>query len=326
MNFYTIEEIIADERFLAWYYKTDEIKAKEWTHELLMHQHNAPLVEQSIIWLNEQQMQEKNVPAAQIETAFQNFQSSLDTASVIEMQPGKKRWWIPAAVAVVVVSIAAFVYFNGLPAKTKLDSNFGKISEYQLPDGTQVLLNANSEITLNKKWEKDNDREVWLKGEAFFKVSKTGMKNKFIVHTNTMDIIVTGTQFNVVNRDDESSVLLTEGSVTLRTKDGKELHLRPGDFIKIENNIPEKKSADQEKVLAWKQAKLSFENTPMNEVAKIIARHYGVKVSISDKAIGEKTISGVMPNDNLDVLIEALEATGDYKISKSGNDLIISGS
>ena len=64
----------------------------------------------------------------------------------------------------------------------------------------------------------------------------------------------------------------------------------------------------------------------MNEVAKIIARHYGVKVSISDKAIGEKTISGEMPNDNLDVLIEALEATGDFKITRSGNDLIISGS
>ena len=326
MNFNSIEEIIADERFLAWYYKTDEEKAKEWTHSLLIHQHNVPLVEQSIIWLKEQQMQEKNVPAAQVENAYQNLQSALDSASVIEMQPGKKRWWIPAAAAAVIISIAAFVYFNAMPDKTKLDSNYGKISEYQLPDGTQVLLNANSEITLDKKWEQDNDREVWLKGEAFFKVSKTVAKNKFIVHTNTMDVIVTGTQFNVVNRDDESSVLLTEGSVTLKTKDGKELHLRPGDFIKIENNIPEKKSADQEKVLAWKQAKLSFEKTPMNEVAKIIARHYGVKVSISDKAIGEKTISGEMPNDNLDVLIEALEATGDFKIARSGNDLIISGS
>ena len=326
MNFNSIEEIIADERFLAWYYKTDDFKAKEWTHGLLMHQHIVPLVEQSIMWLKEHQMQEKNVSATQIETAFQNLQSALDTASVIELQPRKKRWWIPAAAAAVIVSIAAIAYFNGLPAKTKLDSNYGKISEYQLPDGTQVLLNANSEITLDKKWEQNNDREVWLKGEAFFKVSKTAMKNKFIVHTSTMDIIVTGTQFNVVNREDESSVLLTEGSVTLITKDGKELHLRPGDFIKIENNIPEKKSADQEKVLAWKQAKLSFEKTPMNEVAKIIARHYGVKVSISDKAIGEKTISGEMPNDNLDVLIEALEATGDFKITRSGNDLIISGS
>ena len=326
MNFNSIEEIIADERFLAWYYKTDDIRAKEWTHGLLMNQHHVPLVEQSIVWLKEQEMQEKNVPVAQIETAYQNLQAALDAAPVIEMQPKKKRWWIGAAVAAVIISIASFTYFNGLPGKTKLDSNYGKISEYQLPDGTKVLLNANSEITLDKKWERDNDREVWLKGEAFFKVSKTAMKNKFIVHTNAMDIIVTGTEFNVVNRDDESSVLLTEGSITLLTKDGKELHLRPGDFIKIENNIPEKKSADQDKVLAWKQAKLSFENTPMNEVAKVIARHYGVKVSISDKAIGEKTISGVMPNDNLDVLIEALEATGDYKITKSGNDLIISGS
>ena len=326
MHFNSIEEVIADELFLAWYFKTDEAKVKEWTNWLVMHQQYVPLVEQSIKWLNEQQLREKNVPAEQVETAYLNLQTALDSAPVIEMAPKKRRWWIPAAAAAVLLAIVAIAYLNSVPDKTKLDSVYGKISEYNLPDGTQVILNANSELTLNKKWEQDNDREVWLKGEAFFKVSKTSMKNKFIVHTNTMDVIVTGTQFNVVNREDESSVLLTEGSVTLKTKDGKELHLKPGDFIKIENNNPEKKSADQDKVLAWKQAKLNFENTPMNEVAKIIARHYGVKVSLSDKAIGEKTISGVMPNDNLDVLIAALEATGDYEITKTGNEIVISGS
>ena len=151
------------------------------------------------------------------------------------------------------------------------------------------------------------------------------MKNKFIVHTSAMDIIVTGTQFNAIARKDESSVLLTEGSVTIKTPDGNEIKMKPGDFVKIENKIPAKQNVDQQRILAWKEAKLDFDNTPMYEVAKVISRHYGVKVSVANKAVGESTISGIMPNDNLDILIQALEATGNYKITKNDSEIIIAG-
>jgi len=164
-----------------------------------------------------------------------------------------------------------------------------------------------------------------LQGEAFFKVQKTPMKNRFIVHANGMDIIVTGTQFNVVAREDESSVLLTEGSVTLKAPDGKEIKMKPGDFVKIENETTALQTVDQQRVLAWKESKLDFDNTPIYEVANIISRHYGTKVTVSTKEIGESTISGIMPNDNLNVLIQALEALGNYKITKANNEIIISG-
>jgi ferric-dicitrate binding protein FerR (iron transport regulator) len=59
-------------------------------------------------------------------------------------------------------------------------------------------------------------------------------------------------------------------------------------------------------------------------VAKIIARHYGIKVNLANSTVGEKKISGVMPNDNLDVLIEALEATGEFKVTKAKDEIIIS--
>jgi ferric-dicitrate binding protein FerR (iron transport regulator) len=100
--------------------------------------------------------------------------------------------------------------------------------------------------------------------------------------------------------------------------------MTPGEFVKIENNKPAKKTIDQESVLAWKQLKISFENTPMNQVAKIISTHYGVKVQLSDEAIGQKKISGIMPNDSMDILINALEATGEFKISKTTNGILIS--
>ena len=323
MQFNSIEEVIANEHFQAWYFKKDEAKAREWEEWLLENQSYVPLVKEGIGLLNDLSIEEKAPLPEDVEAAHQKLQHALGAAPIVEIKPKRFRWWMPAAAAAL-IALVGFAWWNGATAKTKLGAAYGNIREYQLPDGSQVTLNANSEVVLSKEWHKNTDREIWLRGEAFFKVQKTPRKNKFIVHATNMDIIVTGTQFNIVSREDESSILLTEGSVTLKTKDGKEWHMKPGDFVRLEKNIPAKTTADQESVLAWKQSKLNFENTSMNNVAKIISRHYGVNVHLANAAIGEKKISGIMPNNNLDVLIEALSATGEFKISKANHEIIIS--
>jgi len=325
LHFNSVDEVITDTYFRAWYFKNDDGKANEWEIWLLQNQQYVPLVREGISLMNDINIREQNISPDQVEKAYQKLQQSLDTTPVVEMKHRRSRWWIPAAAAVLFL-IAGFAYWStATNSKTTLGAAYGSIREYKLPDGSHVTLNANSKIVVGKDWKNDADREVWLKGEAFFKVQKTPMKNNFVVHANNMDIIVTGTQFNVISREEESSVLLTEGSVTLRTADGKETYMKPGDFVRLEGNAPAKKPADEERILAWKQSKLDFENTPMNEVAKIITRHYGIKVVVPDSAVGEKKISGMMPNDNLDVLIEALEATGEYKITKADNKIVISG-
>ncbi len=63
----------------------------------------------------------------------------------------------------------------------------------------------------------ESDREVWLKGEAFFHVnSKTPPQEPFYCsHVDHFDILVTGTKFNAVNRPDKANITLRNGSVTL---------------------------------------------------------------------------------------------------------------
>ena len=281
------------------------------------------MVRDSITFLKNMQLKESEFPAPEVEAAHLRLEEALD-APVIPLKVNRTRWWIPAAAAVFLL-VLGYSFFNR-SGHTALDSQYGRISRYQLPDGSEVTLNANSEIKLGKDWENKRPREVWLEGEAFFRVQKTATNARFIVHTRAMDIVVTGTQFNVASREDESAVLLTEGSVTIRTPEGRELHMKPGDFVRIGNNDTlTRLPVNEEKVLAWKQSKLLFDNTSINEIAKIITRHYGIKVDLSDKSIGEKRISGVMPNDNLDILVEALEATGEFRITRKASEIIISG-
>jgi transmembrane sensor len=320
-EFNSIEEVLADEQFQAWYYKRDESEAKQWTTWLKDHPQYTLLVNEAISVMDDMQLREKNVSKEQTEKAWVKLQIAIKDEGMV--LPHKRRaWWIPAAAAILLL-LVGFGLWSAGNKKKEVESDYGKVVEYTLPDGSHVTLNSNSKVLVNSQW-KNTDREIWLKGEAFFKVQKMPSKSKFVVHAQNMDIIVTGTKFNVISRDDESSILLTEGSVTLRTKDGKEVYMKPGDFVKVENDNFSKQAVDNEAVLAWKQLKISFENTTMSNVAKTISTHYGVKVQLSNKAMEKKTISGIMPNDNLDILINALEATGEFKISKTTNGLLIS--
>ena len=72
-----------------------------------------------------------------------------------------------------------------------------------LPDGTTVYLNTNSKIIFPKRFEK-NKREITLKGEAFFEVTKD--KNRpFIINVNEAQVEVLGTSFNILSNSSQKN-------------------------------------------------------------------------------------------------------------------------
>jgi transmembrane sensor len=322
-HFSSFEDVIADEDFIAWYAKSSASKAAAWEAWLAQNPQYQPFVDESIQYLDAIKLSDKPVNDGQIEAAHDKLMKSIGTETpIVEMKPRRFKWWLSAAAAILILIAGTALWINSKEDQVKLNTGYGQIAKHVLPDGSEVMLNANSKLRLSKTWEENADREVWLEGEAFFHVKKTSTKNRFIVHADGMDIIVTGTQFNVVNRSGESNVLLKEGSVTLKTKDGQELKLVPGDFVKINDRQPLKEATPEEKVLAWTQAKLMFENTPLSEAAKIISQHYGLKVTVQ-KEVAERPVAGILPNDNLDVLLKALEAMN-LRITRKDKEVIIS--
>ena len=325
-NLLRVEDIIADESFHCWYFGTHPEKAAQWEATMAANPSLAPLVAEARQVMDSLSVREKDVSEEKKMAEHQRLMQSIGSAdSAVPRIGGMKRrrllYW--AAAAVLIISAGSVVLWNVMRQPEMVQTAYGEIREKCLPDGSTVMLNANSEITYTEGWDKGAEREVWLKGEAFFHVQKTPTKSRFVVHGDQFDVIVTGTQFNVVNRLAKTNVMLTEGSVIIKTKDGKEIAMQPGDFVEINNLQPEKKTAREENILAWRDRKLFFENTPLKDAAKKIEELYGVTITVDGDSIGNKPITGILPNDNLDVLLQALEAM-ELRIVRKEMNIIIS--
>ncbi len=315
------EEFLADPSFIDWATKKQGIHFNAWAAWIQAHPEKRPLINDALALLAQLSLNEQ-LPEAQLDAAEQRLVAAISGGAGLVVF--RRRWrWVAAAAAVILL-LAGGIWLQQYSSKTSIKTAYGQISHQQLPDGSDVMLNANSTLAYSKGWTEGHDREVWMKGEAFFHVKKTAGKSRFVVHTGNVDVIVTGTQFNVQNRNGGMSILLTEGSVLLQTKDGQQIQMKPGDFVALNDNSKlQLKEAKEEKVLAWKEHKLIFDNTPMKEVVATINENYGVHIKMTDEAIGHQTISGILPNDNLDVLLQSLEATMSFKITKKEDTIVI---
>ncbi|HEY0679444.1 MAG TPA: FecR domain-containing protein [Chitinophagaceae bacterium] len=325
-NFQSAEDILTDELFQAWYFKSDNQKAKAWEQWVEQNPSKQEMVSEAITCMQSIMLHEQEVPQAQTEASHKRLMDNISEpkAPVITMEPARSRkWWWSAAAAILLI-VAGTYFWTSMNSQSSFKTAYGQVTQKQLPDGSEVVLNANSSVSYSSGWDEGNEREVWIRGEAFFHVKKTAAKSRFVVHTQQMDIVVTGTQFNVVSRSDKSSVMLTEGSVFLRTKDGKEIRMVPGDFVELSDSQLEKKAVKEETVLAWKEKKIVFDNTPLYEVVRKIQEHYGEKVIIADEALSQIPVTGMMPNDNLDVLLRSLEATAEFTVNRKNGQIVIS--
>jgi len=79
----------------------------------------------------------------------------------------------------------------------------------------------------------------------------------------------------------------------------------------------------QDSLVAWKEQKLVFDKTPLRDLATIINDQYGVHIKLAEESIGDSTISAILPNNNLDVLLQALKATSEFDVIKDGDSITI---
>ena len=322
-NFNEPEDLLSDESFLAWYFKIPGKEQQQWDSWMSGHPEQAQLVQQAISLLEATRLPELAIPMQQIASAEERLMKQIDATGSVKVIPlFSRRGMIAASVAILLAASLIVIAIRSQKGEA-IKTAFGEIARRQLPDGTEVMMDANSSISFAGNWEEGTDREVWMDGEAFFHVRKTRQNSRFVVHLDHADVIVTGTKFNVINRHGAENIMLEEGSVILRGPNGRQLQLSPGEFVDLRENLWEKKAVQRDSLMAWKDQKLVFDGTPLRELVTIINDHYGVHIKLADSSIGDQTISAILPNNNLEVLLRSLEATAEFDISKDRDQIII---
>lgn len=256
----------------------------------------------------------------------------------IEMQTGLRNmhkqsrfgWAWAASVSAILLISAVFMYQFAQTDILTVSTAYGEKQTVSLPDGSEVMVNANSHLSYAEAWDEDEIREVWLEGEAYFKVSKRKTTNdnpiKFIVHANDLDIQVLGTEFNVLNREEEVRVVLTEGKVHLQSRKAQlDLDMLPGEMVaySIQTAVIEKSEVQPQHYTAWTDGKYIFDNLSLEEIGQLIARNYGKKVVFADDSTFSKRMTAAIPSTELPIVLQIIEETLGVDISQSGDTIMM---
>ena len=169
-----------------------------------------------------------------------------------------------------------------------------EMKEFNLPDGTHVILNAKSTLLYPETFE-GNTRSVYLIGEAFFKVSPNKQK-PFIVKSNDFQVTALGTEFNVnaYPENEELKAMLVEGSIKVEY-DGltADVILKPNEEW-VYNTATKKAQvtpALAEEVTAWTDGSLIFKNMKLNHILMNLQRKYPYNFVYNPKMMGDGTYS-----------------------------------
>ncbi|AYL95546.1 FecR family protein [Mucilaginibacter celer] len=193
----------------------------------------------------------------------------------------------------------------------------------QLPDGTVVMLNAESSISYPTAFS-GKTRNVSITGEAYFEVAKN-KKMPFIVSFGNQKVEVLGTHFDIrAYSEQPGKTTLLEGSVKISSQNQKQL-LVPGQqaVYNIGAKKFEIKTVDTDDVVAWKNGLFLFDNTELDQVMSELGRWYDVKFEYQGIKPQLNFTGLVKKNIPLSKALKILETTGGIKFTIAADKVII---
>lgn len=254
-------------------------------------------------------------PKYDVEKALEDLRNNRPEKEVrvIRMSPMKKVLRIAAAIAVIFA--VSYFYLNSLDVT--ITTQYAERTEVTLPDASEIILNAASEISYSEKqWNKD--RNVNLEGEAFFKVAKG---KKFTVATENGLVTVLGTQFNVENRKDFFEVTCYEGLVSV-TYNGAETKLPAGTSFVVVNGEIQQPEAPDSMVPSWMNNESSFKSIPLAFVLDEFERQFNIAVETKNIDL-DQLFTGTFSNTNVNLALQSISTPSQIKFKLEENKVLI---
>lgn len=211
------------------------------------------------------------------------------------------------------------VLYNTLKVPT------GGFYQLELSDGTRVWLNAESELRFPVQFG-TGEREVYLKGEAYFDVRKD-ISRCFIVHLKESCVTVLGTSFNIKAYGDEDYIYTTlvEGKVQFTSeKEHEAVTLRPGmqSVLNLKSGKTELKEVEVEQFTAWRQGRFVFPSTTLGDLMCQLKRWYDIDVVyLSPEAKGYEFRGAINRDMDLKNVLAIVEKTSNVIFDINGRTI-----
>lgn len=191
-----------------------------------------------------------------------------------------------------------------------------------LSDGTRVMLNANSKLEYPASFDDAEVREVRLKGEAHFEVTKNPHR-PFVVKAGEMQTQVLGTIFDVkAYRKDAPKVTLMEGKVKVSNAD-TEVEMHPGQTATLlSDKIVVSRASSS--VSDWLEGDFDMDQVTLAEAMSDIGAWYNKTVVFQSQANMDKLIHfRFSRRASLQEIITALNEMGVAKVRMEKGKIMV---
>ena len=286
---------------------------------------------EKLIWEMSQKVELPPIPNKDIiwERLIQEIEMHQDKTEDSIPKKGGSYWisWIdillkirlPLAYGLIILMLSPLAYdaFSKKQVKTKPAEE----KSILLSDGTEVILNSESELTYNRSYNKNN-RSVHLIGEAYFSVQKGNIP--FNVLTPHGKISVLGTSFNIRARIDGFEVGVNDGEVQVSNENSL-LNLSKGQLIDVESEffnsniiqIPTDQYPD------WLNQKFYCNETTLESLCLEIERTFDIKINFTNPNLKDLTITGVIEASDLDNVLQTVSILTKHKFKLDGGTCTI---
>lgn len=236
--------------------------------------------------------------------------------------------WQAAAIILLVLSFGylSTQYLLNQPELIFATSGDEK-KEVILPDGSQVHLNVNSEISYPEKFRRSS-RKVNISGEGFFKIVRDPDKPFAVNISDRATVEVLGTSFNIEAplKGKATRVQVVEGSVAFYTMGEKESRaiLKKGDQAEIYQGQIVLNSAPDPNFLSWQTGILYFRQSLITDVVDQLERYYNREIILDENIPGDLLFTSTIDNQKLEDVLEEISLVLELTITYNPDNITIS--
>ncbi|MBK3516196.1 FecR family protein [Carboxylicivirga marina] len=202
---------------------------------------------------------------------------------------------------------------------------FGQVSNITLADGSKVMLNEGSTLTVPLDFG-INNRNVALNGEGYFDVS-TNKDLEFSVTSGKQKVKVLGTIFNIRAYEHENKMITTlEEGIVRWEMEARHITLKPGMQVIYDNQLGdvEEKTVDITEVKQWALGRYMYEDASLDEIIAVIERWHNVKVKWNPADFKGVHFNGVLKRSaTIDETFELIKVMVPMKYTVKGQIVTI---